>query len=167
MYYIKAAECFFAVLFKKRSGDMMSVSEKVAYLKGLVEGLGLDDTTKEGKILKAIVDVLGDISEDIDSLKEYTTELSEQIDAIDEDLDALESEFYGYDDEEDVDDDYDDFDQDYYDIVCPNCDNEFSVDEEVLMQGSIKCPVCGETLEFDIEDCDCCDDDECGCSDEE
>lgn len=144
---------------------MMSVAEKVAYLKGLAEGLGLDDSTKEGKLLKAIVDVLGDISEDIDSLEDYTTELSEQVDAIDEDLDALESEFYEYDEyDDDDDDDYADFDAEYYDVVCPNCEKEFSIDEEVLLQESLDCPFCGENIGFDIEDCDGCSNDECGCS---
>ena len=130
---------------------MMSVSEKVAYLKGLVEGLGLDDYTKEGKILKAVVGVLGDISDDLDSLEGYAAELSEQVDAIDEDLGVLETDYYGYDEDYDEDDD-----EDYYDIVCPNCDREFSVDEDVLLQGGIKCPVCGEDLEFDFEEDSCC-----------
>lgn len=47
-------------------------------------------------------------------------------------------------------------------MTCPNCDEEFSVDEETLMEGSIECPNCGEHLEFDIDECDeeGCD---CGC----
>lgn len=140
----------------------MSVTEKVAYLKGLAEGLGVDDSTKEGKLLQAIVDTLGDISENMESLEAYTTELGEQVDAIDEDLDALESDFYE-DDDEDYDGDYDfDGEDEYYDVVCPNCDEEFSVDEDTLLEGSIECPKCGEKLEFEIEDCDC--DDDCGCS---
>ena len=141
----------------------MSVTEKVAYLKGLTEGLGVDDSTKEGKLLKAIVDTMGEISESLDSLEDYTTELSDQVDAIDEDLDSLESEFY---EEYDDDDDYADYDgigeDEFYDVTCPNCDEEFSVDEDTLLEGSIECPNCGENLEFDIEDCGCCDD-ECGC----
>ena len=39
----------------------MNVSEKAAYIKGLVDGLELDGTTKEGKVLAAIIDLLGDI----------------------------------------------------------------------------------------------------------
>ena len=140
---------------------MMSVTEKVAYLKGLAEGLGVDDSTKEGKLLKAIIDTLGEISENLESLEDYTTELSEQVDAIDEDLDSLESVFYGeYDD--DYNYDYDLADDEFYDVVCPNCDEEFSVDEDTLLEGSIECPNCGEKLEFDIEECEC-DDEECGC----
>ena len=136
----------------------MSVTEKVAYLKGLAEGLGVDDSTKEGKLLMAIVDTLGDISETLDSLEDYTAELSEQVDAIDEDLDSLESDFYEeYDD--DCDCDECSGDDEFYDIVCPSCEQEFSVDEDTLLEGSIECPNCGEKLEFDIEE----DGDECGC----
>ena len=140
---------------------MMSVTEKVAYLKGLAEGLGVDESTKEGKMIKAIVDVLGDISEGLDGLESYTNELTEQVDAIDEDLDSLESDFYE-DDDEDEDGDDESNDDEFYDVVCPNCNEEFSVDEETLLEGSIECPNCGEKLEFDIDECDC-DDDGCSC----
>ncbi len=128
----------------------MTVMEKVSYLKGLAEGLGVDDSTKEGKLLKAIVDVLDDMASDLESLEDYTEELTEQVDAIDEDLDSLESDFYEEYDEDDCD-------------CCANCEEEFSVDEETLLEGSIECPNCGEKLEFDIEDCDCGDGCECGC----
>ena len=36
----------------------MEISEKVAYLKGLAEGLNLDTDSKEGKLIAAIIDVL-------------------------------------------------------------------------------------------------------------
>ncbi|MDD4165391.1 MAG: hypothetical protein PHD66_09370 [Eubacteriales bacterium] len=143
----------------------MSVTEKVSYLKGLAEGLGVEDSSKEGKLLGAIVGALEEICESLDGLEAYTTELSEQVDAIDEDLDALECQFY---DEDDDDDDYEftDDDEEYYDVVCPNCEEEFSVDEDTLLEGSIGCPNCGENLEFDIE-CDCDDECDCQCDDKE
>ena len=43
----------------------MEISEKVAYLKGLAEGLALDTDTKEGKLIAAIIDVLDDIALEI------------------------------------------------------------------------------------------------------
>ena len=137
----------------------MTVTEKVAYLKGLMEGLSVDETSKEGKILKAVVDVLDDLAMSVEDLEDYTAELTEQVDAVDEDLDSLENDFYG---ECDCCDD--DEDEEYYDITCPSCGDEFSVDEDTLLEGGIECPNCGEHLEFDVE----CDD--CGCdycSDEE
>lgn len=132
----------------------MSVTEKVAYLKGLAEGLGVDEGTKEGKLLHAIVDVLSDMAGDIEDLEDYTAELTEQVDAIDEDLDLLESDYY-----EDYDEDCDcePLDEEYFDVCCPNCDEEFSVDENTLLEGGVECPNCGEHLEFDIHECDCDD----------
>jgi len=64
----------------------MKITEKVAYLKGLVEGLGLDETTKEGRIIKAIIDVIDDMSLTVSDMEDGLSEMSEQIDAIDEDL---------------------------------------------------------------------------------
>ena len=137
----------------------MTVSEKVAYLKGLMEGLSVDETSKEGKILKAVVDVLDDLAMSVEDLEDYTAELTEQVDAVDEDLDSLENDFYG---ECDCCDD--DEDEEYYDITCPSCGDEFSVDEDTLLEGGIECPNCGEHLEFDVEcddcGCDCCSDEE-------
>ena len=137
----------------------MTVTEKVAYMQGLMEGLSVDETSKEGKILKAVVDVLDDLAMSVEDLEDYTAELTEQVDAVDEDLDSLENDFYG---ECDCCDD--DEDEEYYDITCPSCGDEFSVDEDTLLEGGIECPNCGEHLEFDVEcddcGCDCCSDEE-------
>ena len=137
----------------------MTVTEKVAYLKGLAEGLGIEEDSKEGKLLKAVMDVLADLAVSVEDLEDYTAELTEQVDAVDEDLDSLENDFYG---ECDCCDD--DEDEEYYDITCPSCGDEFSVDEDTLLEGGIECPNCGEHLEFDVEcddcGCDCCSDEE-------
>lgn len=149
----------------------MTVTEKVAYLKGLAEGLEIAENSKEGKLLKAVMDILSDLALSVEDLEDYTAELTEQVDAIDEDLDSLEKDFYE-DDECDCDcgcEDDEDWDGEFYDVTCPNCDEEFSVDEETLLEGSIDCPNCGEHLEFDMDECEE-DDCDCGCgckSDEE
>ncbi len=134
----------------------MTITEKVAYLKGLLEGLGVDADSKEGKIWKAVMDVLADVAISVEDLEATVEEMGEQVDTIDEDLDALETEFY--DDDCDCDCDCCDCDDEFYDVTCPNCGEEFAVDEETLLDGSVECPKCGENLEFDFdEDCDCCD----------
>ncbi len=127
----------------------MTVTEKVAYLKGLAEGLDVKADTKEGKLLAAIMDVLSDMALDLEDLADDVTEMSEHVDAIDEDLNDLETDFY-----EDYDDEDEDEDDGFYDVTCPNCGEEFSVDEETLLEGSIACPNCGEDLEFDLDECD-------------
>jgi len=138
----------------------MTVTEKVAYLKGLAEGMEIKADTKEGKLLNAIVDVLADMALDMEDLADDVVEIAEHVDAIDEDLDLLETDYY--EDFEDEDDDEDYEDDGFYDVTCPACGEEFAVDEETLLEGSIACPECGENLEFDLEcdgDCDCCDGD--------
>ena len=140
----------------------MTTTEKVAYVKGLMEGMEMDDKTKEGKLFGLIIDILDELSEDVADLQDYAEELTEQVDAVDEDLNALEEDFYDEWDEDDCDcccgcDD----DEEYYDVTCPSCGEDFEVDEDTLLDGGIDCPNCGEHLEFDFDcDCDCDEEDE-------
>lgn len=132
----------------------MTTAERVAYLKGLMEGMKVDDSTNEGKLFNLIADILTDVTEDVANLEDFTAELSEQVDAIDEDLNLLESDYY---DEWDDDDDEEcccgcGGDDEYYEVSCPSCGEEFEVDEDSLLDGSIDCPNCGEHLEFTCDD---------------
>lgn len=140
----------------------MSMGESVSYLKGLAEGLNIDKSTSEGKLLLAIVDVLDDMAAEIAEIEEAADEQAELLDIIDEDLGSLEEDFYG---DEDEDDDEDYCDGDLYEVTCPNCGDEIYLDEDMLLEGNTNCPNCGEKLEFDFDGCDCgCEDDEdCGC----
>lgn len=143
----------------------MTITEKVAYLKGLIEGMEIDAATKEGKILKAIMDVLSDVALSVEDLEATVQEMGEQVDTIDEDLDALETDYYNEYDEcdDDCDCDCGCCDDEFYDVTCPNCNEEFAVDEDTLLDGGVDCPLCGKHLEFDIEECD--DDCDCCCDD--
>lgn len=151
----------------------MTTSEKVAYVKGLAEGLGYDTQSKEGKILNAILDILEDVAHDIEDLEENTRDLGDVVDQISDDLADIEEIVYDEDYDDDDDDDYDDDDDDdydgcsgcccgdeepvFYEVTCPKCGNTITIDEDVLDLGAIDCPNCGEALEFDgIEE----DDDE-------
>ena len=81
----------------------MNTSEKVAYVKGLAEGLGYDNTSKEGKILAAILDILEDVAHDIEDLEENSWNLGEAIDQVSDDLSDMEEFVYDLDDEDDAD----------------------------------------------------------------
>ena len=76
---------------------MMTITEKVSYLKGLCEGVGISDETKEGRIIKAMIDVLDDMALTISDMEDGFAEVCEQVDAIDEDLGSLEEDYYGED----------------------------------------------------------------------
>ena len=150
----------------------MTISEKSAYLKGLMDGLNLNTETNEGKMIAAIVDLLGDVTRRLADVEETTIAISDELDEIEEDLDAIED--YILDEDEDDDEDWDDED-DYdfddededldegfdfgdedttiYEVKCV-CGNVIAFDEETLEAGSIICDECGETLEFSFEDDD-------------
>ena len=149
----------------------MTISEKSAYLKGLMDGLKLDTETNEGKMIAAIVDLLGDMTKKVVDIEDTTIAISDELDEIEEDLDAIED--YILDEEDDEDDDYEDvYDEDeddedeeegeegfdfgdeettVYEVQC-SCGNIIDFDEDVLESGSIVCDKCGETLEFSFDD---------------
>ena len=140
----------------------MTISEKSAYLKGLMDGLKLDTASDEGKMIAAIVDLLGDMTKKVSDIEETTIAISDELDEIEEDLDAIEDYILDEEDEDDWDDDDDedeDEDEDFdlgdeeiiYEVEC-SCGNIIDFDEETLEKGSIVCPKCGETLEFTFED---------------
>lgn len=137
---------------------MMTITEKVAYLKGLADGMKLDAGTNEGKLLLAMIDTLEDMALTVSDMEDSVAELSAQVDEIDDDLGSVEEDLYG--DECDCDDDEDDedFDDTLYEVECPSCGDIICLDEGMLDEGEIDCPNCGEKLEFDFEeedDCDC------------
>ena len=143
---------------------MMTVTEKVAYLKGLVEGLDFDADKKEAKVINAVLDVLEDLALAVSDLDDEMVVVTEQLDAVDEDLADLEEIFYEECDDCDCDcDDCDcdcDCDEDMYEVECPNCGELIYFDEEIIFEGKADCPACGEVLEFETDECDCCGDDE-------
>ena len=147
----------------------MTISEKAAYLKGLMDGIGLDTEKAEGKMIAAMVELLGDVTKKLTDIEDTTIAISDELDEIEEDLDAIEDyildeedededwddeEDYGFDDEEDFDEegfDFGDEDSIIYEVKCV-CGNIINFDEETLEAGSIVCDQCGELLEFSLED---------------
>ena len=129
----------------------MEVSEKVAYLKGLAEGLALDTESKEGKLISAIIDVLDEMSEKMLDMESDICDIGDGLDAVSDDLEDVEDVIYD-DDDYDEDEDDDDYDGEWYDTTCPACEEEILFNEDELEAGEILCPNCGEKLEFDLSD---------------
>ncbi len=142
---------------------MSYLTEKAAYLKGLMEGTELDLTTKEGKILKAVIELLTDVTDEIDEVFDSIDELQEQVDEIDEALGDVEEDMYGECDCDDCDDDDDDWDFDDDDelaVECPHCGDTIYLDPSLLeeCESSITCPNCKEEIDIEFtDDCDCHD----------
>jgi len=133
----------------------MEITEKVAYLKGLAEGLELNTEKKEGKLLAAIIDVLEDIALELSDIEDAQEELGEGLDAVSDDLEDVEDLLYGEEDEE-PEYELDDLgeDEECYATTCPTCEETIYFDESVLEDGEVVCPNCGEKLEFDLESLD-------------
>ncbi len=150
----------------------MTISEKAAYLKGLMDGLDLDTEKAEGKMIASIVELLCDVTKRVTDIEETTIAISDELDEIEEDLDAIEDYILDEEDDYDEDDfddeedvyDFSDDDEDYeegfdfgdeettiYEVKCA-CGNIVDFDEETLEEGSIECPACGELLEFCLDD---------------
>lgn len=144
----------------------MTISERISYVKGLAEGMKLDTDSNEGKLITAILDILSDISEEIDAINEEQFNIADQLDEVDEDLSNLEDIIYDDDecdgDCECCDEDCEFNDDDIYEVTCPKCNDVIYLDAEMLEEEGIACPNCGTNLEFDFE-CDC----DCECADEE
>ena len=126
----------------------MGISEKVAYLKGLMEGMKVDTESDEGKLFAAIVDVLGEMALEIEDLTDEVVELGDGLDVISDDLSDVEDVVY----DEDEDEDEDDEEEECYATTCPECEEEIFFDDTMLEDGEIECPNCGAKLEFDLSD---------------
>ncbi|MBO7739009.1 MAG: hypothetical protein J6S18_01425 [Oscillospiraceae bacterium] len=160
----------------------MELSERVAYLRGLAEGMKLDTETNEGKLISVIIDILEDVALEIADINENALDIGEELDALSSDLADVEEYLCELEEDDDCDcdcccgdddcdcdcccddddcdcccgDDDCDCDDDccFYEVKCPQCGDELALDEEVLELGAIDCPNCGATLEFEFDEDD-------------
>ena len=129
----------------------MTISEKVAYLKGLAEGLAIDtEKSKEGKLISVMIGILEEIGMSIEDLEENATAMGEEIDAISDDLSDVEEIVYEDDDEDDDDCCCDD--DDFFEVECPNCEEPILIDDEALAAGEVQCPNCETRFALDLSD---------------
>lgn len=137
----------------------MNVSEKVAYIKGLVEGLDLDTNKKEVKVINAMLELLEEMADNMTEIEDAYDELCDRVETLEEDFSDLEDDYYG--DYEDID--YDDFDEvedenknenteQFYEVTCPSCNEKINLTEDVVLSGNMSCPSCGEVLELNFSE---------------
>ena len=131
-----------------RKGTTMTISEKVAYLKGLAEGLDLDTAkSKEGKLISVMIGILEELAMSVEDLEENALNLGEEIDVLSDDLSDVEEVVF---DEED--DDLEDYDDDWFEVECPTCGADIVVDDEALADGEVECPGCGTRYAMELTD---------------
>lgn len=140
----------------------MTISEKVAYLKGLFDGMELDtEKSKEAKLISAMIDVLEEVGLSIEDLEEEVEVLNEGLEAVSDDLEEVEELLYDDEDYDEDDEDYDE-DEDFFEVSCPNCEEDLVIDSDVLEAGFVQCPNCQEKFAIDLSDEEC----DCGCEEE-
>ena len=135
----------------------MKLTEKIAYMKGLIDGMELDRSSKESKAILQMAEVMEEMAVYIDDLQSQVDELTELCDLLDHDLGEVESDLYCDDDDDEDDDDDDaeywpdgDEDDDYHlGEVLPADYDDFSFDDDDdfdEVQYVVKCPSCDETV---------------------
>ena len=141
----------------------MELNKKAAYLQGLVDGLGIDATTKEGKIIKAMSALLGEMADAIEGMDEDLSRAYDQINDLSDELEDLEADLYEEEDDEDDSDAEEETDEDddandddiasepFYEVACPNCGETVYVSEDDLDAGEANCAHCGVTFEVALE----------------
>ena len=143
----------------------MDILEKCAYIKGLAEGLGIDASKPEGKVINAIIDLLSDITTTIADMDDEVATLGDYVEELDHDLGDVEE--YLYDEECDddcdccCDDDCDCCcdedcdcccdDEDYFEVECPACGDVICFDSSIDPE-ELTCPACGEKFECLIDE---------------
>ena len=138
----------------------MSMMEKAMYLKGLCDGLEPDTTTKEGKLIAALLDMVTEMAAEMDDMQAEICELKDYCEELDEDLGDVEEVLLDLDDEDEDDDDFDDDDDFECDGDCAGCDFDcgfndeddddfFGEDEDEDEYFEVICPACGDVINFD------------------
>ncbi|MCI5499619.1 MAG: zinc-ribbon domain-containing protein [Clostridiales bacterium] len=134
----------------------MTISEKVAYLKGLADGLELDkEKSKESKLITKIIDVLEDLGFAVEDLEVEMEAVTDGLESMAEDLSDVETMVF-----DDFDEDDDEscggccsmLDDDFFEIACPSCGEDIVIDESVLDIGEVTCPNCGDKFSMDLVD---------------
>lgn len=137
---------------------MLDLTEKVSYVRGLAEGMGIKEETNEGKLLNQIINVLGDMAQAIAELETAQSETEEYVETLDEDLADVEYAVFDYDEDYDEDDDMYDGAH-YIELECPHCHETIYFDEDIFEDDDdILCPSCNKTIysedEYEKEDDD-------------
>ncbi len=142
---------------------MSYLSEKAAYLKGLADGLKLEEKSDEGKLIVKIIELLEEHSATLEDIDEAFAECEERIDELEEFADEISEELSGCDCGCDCDDDCDcdcddcdcDCDEledlDFYEVTCPHCNEKVYFDEDMFDDGELICPNCDTEIEIEVE----------------
>lgn len=122
-----------------------NLEEQAAYLQSLKEQAGLDLSDPKQRLLSELADTVSLLCHRVNLLGEVYEGLNETLAAVEEQVDFLcdletEEEYEDHDDEY-----FDGSETPLYQVKCPQCEDQFAVDENSLLKG-FNCPTCGEHL---------------------
>ena len=132
----------------------MTITEKVAYIQGLYDGLGLDgEKSGEARILSELLDVMKEVGQQLEGMDTAMDQFDEELDALGDSVADLEDAVFDDEDEQDEFlEDLDGMDEDFFEIPCPTCGEDLVVDDEVLAAGVVDCPACGGKFALSFDD---------------
>ena len=142
---------------------MSEISKKVAYIKGMAEGMELKADSAKDKLLLQMLEALDLIAEELDTLRDHQEETDRYIDELDSDLGDLEETVFGEDEddededgcscgchEDEEDEEDDDVPEDSLDFIeyeCPHCGASVYYDQNAFdLSEAHPCPSCGKEL---------------------
>ena len=119
---------------------MSKLTDRISFLKGMAAGMKLNMDKDNNKLLLEMLNVMGEMAEEMAAMTEAHNDLNEYVESIDDDLAELEESLFGEEtmDGEDIDGE-DDEDED-----------EFGEDDLIVYA----CPHCGTEIEFQANDVD-------------
>lgn len=136
----------------------MDLNAKAAYIRGLMAGMDFDASSKNGRIIAAMMELLEEMAAQVTEHDNALDQVYEELEILDEDLDEIVADIYDVDaededeEDEDAEDDEDMEVETLYEVTCPKCGTAVTVDEETLLSQDVKCPECGAAFEIEILD---------------
>jgi len=131
---------------------MSDLTARAAYIKGLADGMKLDENKDSSKLMLAMIEFLEEIAENIDALDGETGFLADCVEQIDGELDEIAEILSDCDCVADCGCgfDHDGGEDDRFEFVCPTCQKSVVLDMDAF-EDEATCPNCGEEIEFDFE----------------
>lgn len=136
------------MIMVKEGQAVETLEKRISYLRGLTDGLEIEESTREGKILSEVIQILDDMYGEMLALDARMEETESYVEAVDEDLSDLELLLYDEDDELYEVIDEDDLEE-YYDL--DDSEDAFVYDErrnddEFETSYEFECPSCQEVI---------------------
>ena len=128
----------------------LDLNAKAAYIRGLMTGMEFDPTSKNGKVIAAMMDLLEEMAATVSEHDDALDQVYEELEVLDQDMDDVVDALCGIETE---DEDADlEAEEALYEVTCPNCNETTTVDEEALLSEELVCPHCGAAFDIELEE---------------